>query len=272
MYLQNARWQHLADLRNRTFIVPLGSLEQHGPHLPLFTDSLIIGDIADRVERLRSDSIVILPVQWLGHSPHHRHFGCVSADFSPYVSMMSAICRSLVDLGARKILLLNGHGGNEIPCRAALRELKSEFASFSDLYIVYAAYWNLAKQQFNSIRDSEPGGMGHACEMETSIMLATHPSLVDMALAAGGGPSPQMGYRTIDMLNPPPYSLVNEFDEVSRNGVMGSPELATADKGRQFLDAATESVVGLLDEIKKWKFQQEMGVLAEPNPSSVGGS
>jgi creatinine amidohydrolase len=256
MYLQNSRWYQHHELRNRTFVVPLGSLEQHGPHLPLFTDSLIISHIADRVEQLRSDSIVLLPVQWLGHSPHHRRFACVSADLFPYIGMICAICRSLVQLGARKILLLNGHGGNDTPCKAAQRELKSEFASIPDLYIVYAAYWNLAAEKFDCIRESEEGGMGHACEMETSIMLAANPSLVDMTVAASGGPNPRMGYRTIDMLRPPPFSLINEFDEVSGNGVMGTPELATASKGERFLNAAADSVADLLDQMRDWQFQE----------------
>ena len=133
MLLENARWPELADLSKLQFVVPLGSLEQHGPHLPVFTDSLIISHIANRVERQRSDTIVLLPVQWLGHSPHHRRFGCVSLDIAPYVEMIRGICRSLIHLGARKIFLLNGHGGNDLPCKVAQRELKSEFESLEDL-------------------------------------------------------------------------------------------------------------------------------------------
>ncbi len=237
--------------------MPLGSLEQHGPHLPLFTDSLIISEIADRVEQLRSSKIVLLPVQWLGHSPHHRRFGCLSLDLIPYVEMICGICRSLIAIGARKIFLLNGHGGNDIPCKAAQRELKTEFEALQDLYIVYATYWNLAAEQFNEIRSSPPGGMGHACEMETSVLLARHPELVDMTKARRGGPSPEMGYRTLDMLKTPPFSLINEFDEISENGVIGAPELATAEKGVQFLEAATQAVVSLLDEMDTWRFQEQ---------------
>lgn len=256
MYLQNLRWRDLPGLKDRIFIVPLGSVEQHGPHLPLFTDSLIVSHVSELVEKHRTDSVIFLPVQWLGHSPHHRRFGCVSADFQPYVDMICAICRSLVHIGARKILLLNGHGGNDTPCRAAQRELKTEFESLSDLYIVYAAYWNLAAEQFNKIRTSGVGGMGHACEMETSILLAKNPELVDMSRAAQGGPSPQMGYRYMDMLSPLPFSLICEFDEISENGVIGTPELATAEKGKQFLEAAAEGVLHLLDEMASWQFQK----------------
>jgi creatinine amidohydrolase len=264
MLLQNLRWWELAGVKDKIFVVPLASIEQHGPHLPLFTDSLIVSHVANGVEQRRADSIVMLPVQWLGHSPHHRRFGSVSAEFRPYMDIICAICRSLVKIGARKIFLLNGHGGNDTPCRAAQRDLKSEFESLPDLYIVYAAYWNLAAEKFNSIRESPVGGMGHACEMETSILLATNPELVDMKKAARGGPGPEMGYRTIDMLKQPPFSLINEFDEISENGVIGTPELATKEKGQQFLDAAIEGVVNLLDEMAAWQFQ------SRPNPILAG--
>jgi creatinine amidohydrolase len=65
-----------------------------------------------------------------------------------------------------------------------------------------------------------------------------------------------MGYRTVDMLKAPPFSLISEFDEISENGVIGMPELATAEKGAQFLDAAVRSVVSLLDEMEAWQFQK----------------
>lgn len=255
MLLENARWPELAGLAERTFVVPLGSLEQHGKHLPVFTDSLIVSEISARVEQLRPEKIVLLPVQWLGHSPHHRRFGCVSLDLMPYINMICGMCRSLVALGARRIFLLNGHGGNDVPCKAALRELKSEFESLRDLYIVYAAYWSLASKEFTSIRESPLGGMGHACEMETSIMLAKHPELVELSEAARGGPSAEGGYRTIDMLHAQPYFMINEFDEFSANGVIGMPDFATPEKGERFLQAASGAVVRFLDEFEGWDFQ-----------------
>ena len=255
MRLEQVRWPDIAALSSRIFVVPLGSLEQHGKHLPVFTDSIIIGHIADRVEALRGDQIVMLPVQWLGHSPHHRRFGCVSLDLLPYVEMIRGICRSLVAMGARRILLLNGHGGNDLPAKAAMRELKSEFESLPELYIAYATYWNLAAAEFTAIRESPAGGMGHACEMETSILLARHPGLVDMAQAARGGPSKERGFKTIDMLQGESFFMINEFDEFSATGVIGMPEFANAQKGEQFLEAAAQAVTRFLDEFGRWDFQ-----------------
>ena len=255
MRLEQAKWPDLAGLKDRIFVLPLGSLEQHGHHLPVFTDSMIIGHVADRVEALRGDRIVLLPVQWLGHSPHHRRFGCVSLDLFPYIEMIRGMCRSVIAMGARRILLLNGHGGNDVPCKAALRELKTEFENMRDLYIAYATYWNLASAEFQAIRDSPEGGMGHACEMETSILLASHPESVDTAKAVRGGPSAERGFKTIDMLKGEAFFMINEFDEFSETGVIGMPDFATAEKGEQFLEAAAHGVVRFLDEFGKWDFQ-----------------
>jgi creatinine amidohydrolase len=256
MLLQNLRWTDLKDVAGHLFIVPLGSMEQHGHHLPLFTDSYIVSEVAKRVEAAMTSEVVMLPTQWLGHSPHHRHFGSVSLDLVPYMQMMCGICRSLVGMGARKILLLNGHGGNEIPCKAAQRELKSEFAALNDLYIVYATYWILAASEFSKIRESQVGGMGHACEMETSIMLQTHSELVDTRRAKTDGPGAHMGYRPTDMLHPLPFTLISEFNEISESGVIGMPELGTAAKGEKFLQAAEEAVIQLVKEMQSWSFQK----------------
>jgi creatinine amidohydrolase len=256
MKLEELRWPQLPDISGRVFVIPLGSLEQHGPHLPLGTDSMIVTKIADAVDVVLDDQVITLPVMWLGHSPHHRRFGCVSLDLFPYVQMIQGICRSLVAIGARKILLLNGHGGNDIPCKAALRELKSEFEDRRDLYIVYAAYWNLAAGEFTEIRESPKGGMGHACEMETSFMLAIHKDLVAPGPHKGGGPHRAPEARRLDMLASQPYYIVNDFDELSRNGVIGLPKYAEPEKGRRFLDAAAVAVSDFIRDFAKWDYQE----------------
>jgi creatinine amidohydrolase len=91
--------------------------------------------------------------------------------------------------------------------------------------------------------------------METSVMLAKYPELVDTAKAVRGGPSAERGYRTIDMLKAEPYFLIAEFDEFSDTGVIGMPEYATAEKGSKFLESAAQGVVRFLGEFAKWDFQ-----------------
>ena len=253
MLLESLRWTELGELGGRVFVAPLGALEQHGRHLPLSTDAVIIAEIARRVEARLSDRIVLLPAQWLGHSPHHARFGCVSLNLRPYLEVISGICRSLVGMGARKIFLLNGHGGNDAPCRAALCELKTEFGGRGEIQIAFASYWSLAAEAFARIRTSPPGGVGHACEMETSVLLAIRPDLVSMADAVDDGTfGESTRYRVLDMLRPQPYYLVRDFHEMSESGTLGMPSHASAEKGERFLEAATEGVTQFLAEFAGW--------------------
>ncbi len=251
MLLEHLKWTELRDLAGRIFVAPLGALEQHGRHLPLSTDTVIVSEIARRVEARLPDPVVLLPTQWLGHSPHHAHFGSVSLNLRPYMEIIGGLCRSLARMGARKIFLLNGHGGNDAGCRAALCELKVELP---DRQIAFASYWSLAAEAMAKIRSSPAGGMGHACEMETSVMLAIRPELVSMKDATDDGTFRESSrYRVLDMLRPQPYYMVRDFHELSESGTLGMPSLASAEKGAQFLEAATDGVVEFLRDFAGWR-------------------
>src|SRR4051812_46672114 len=183
MLLANLSWPEVKALNvaGKIVLFPLGSFEQHGHHLPLTTDTDIVTAIAVRLEQQRPHKILCLPTLWPGHSTHHLSFpGTLSVSQSPYIQMLLELCRSMVGMGAKKVFLLNGHGGNEIPVKAALRELKTEFP---DSQLVFASYWSLAAKTIQAVRESEIGGLGHACEMETSVMLHLHPERVKMHLA-----------------------------------------------------------------------------------------
>jgi Creatinine amidohydrolase len=104
----------------------------------------------------RSDRVVLLPTLWLGHSPHHRFFACLSLDLRTYMDVIIGLCDSLVLPGFRKILFLNGHGGNEI-AKAALREVKSKYESNHDLKIGFASYWALGQKTLGEVRESALG-------------------------------------------------------------------------------------------------------------------
>ncbi len=250
MLLEGLRWTQLRGLAGRVFVAPLGATEQHGLHLPLATDAIIVSEIARRVEARMPDQIVLAPVQWLGHSPHHAHFGCLSLNLGPYMEMIQGLCRSMEAMGARKIFLFNGHGGNDAPCRAALSELKRQLPH---LQVALASYWTLAGEAFSRIRTSPPGGMGHACEMETSILLALRPGLVKLDEAVDDGTFQESNrYRVLDMLRPQPYFMVRDFHELSESGTLGMPSHATTEKGEQFLAAAADAVAQFLGEFAGW--------------------
>ena len=216
-------------------LVPLGSIEQHSLHLPLSVDTDIVTELAERVEGARPERIVLLPTLWLGHSPHHRFLASLTLDVRPYMDVIKGLCGSLVHMGFRKVLLLNGHGGNEIAAKAAMRELKTEHQSLPDLRIGFASYWTLGEKTLRETRESPLGGVGHACEMETSMLLHLQPESVDMSKARTGGPfGTKSRYKLLDAQYGPPVYFVEEFNELSEHGGIGQPEIASKQKGQQF--------------------------------------
>jgi creatinine amidohydrolase len=262
MLLENLKWPDVKslDFSQSPVLIPLGSLEQHGPHLPLTTDTEIVTAIAREVESRLADRILVTPTLWLGHSPHHMNFpGTLSAEPGIYIGIVKSLVHSMVRHGAKKIFLLNGHGGNEAPVPVALRELKTELSAQKDVFVTFASYWWLGSKTLTAVRESGVGGVGHACEMETSVMLAIAPGKVDMSLARKSGPGAALRYRIIDMQASNPVAMVSEFDELSDSGVLGEPELASAEKGRLFLDGFAQSIVQFLEDFRHWSPQRVKG-------------
>jgi creatinine amidohydrolase len=255
MLLDNLSWPEVKELNFDGLVVllPLGSFEQHGTHLPFSTDTQIVTAIARGIEAARADKVLLLPSLWAGHSTHHLGFpGTLSVGQMDYISLIVNLCRSVVHMGARKIFLLNGHGGNDVPVRAALREVKTKFRKIPGLHVVYAAYWALAAQTIRQVRESEMGGVSHACEMETSLMLHLSPRQVRMERARRDGPQHPSRFRKADMQLAKPVYYVSEFDELSKTGIIGHPDLASAEKGRRFLEGIVGEVTSFVDDFVTW--------------------
>jgi hypothetical protein len=123
-------------------IVPFGAIEQHGPHLPVEVDSLLGHDVALRTARkmaARAEPVVVLPMVWTGVSEHHMSFGgTITLDLATYAALAEGICRSLVRHGFRRLVLLNGHGGND----NALRCIADDLTPKLGVPIIQFTYWH----------------------------------------------------------------------------------------------------------------------------------
>ena len=213
-------------------LAPIASCEQHSRHLATFTDSVLVGAVAEGVERNLPESVVLLPVLWFGASDHHLPFGAtLTASVDTHVQILVELLQPLLDDGYRRILVLNGHGGNIDTLHVALRRLQPRY---KQALLTGASYWEIAQDDIARICEGPRKHMGHACEIETSMMMHLRPDLV----------------RTGQIEDDPdrlPSALsglfvAHDMRQRTDHGCVGYPEKATAEKGRRFLDAIVSRV------------------------------
>lgn len=211
-------------------VAPIAACEQHSWHLPTITDTVLVTGVADGVERLLPDAVLQLPTLWLGASHHHLRFGAtLSATVDVHVDVLAGLVELLLEDGYQRVLILNGHGGNVDTMQMALRRLQPRWR---DRVLSAASYWDLTARELAALAEGPRKNMGHACEFETSMMLALRPELV----------------RTKEIRDDPPRDdsalrglfLADDMYQKTDHGAVGYPSLASAEKGRAFLAAAVE--------------------------------
>src|SRR3954467_15046699 len=181
MELTDLAWPAVAALPKTTPVIfPIAALEQHGKHMPVFTDSLLLGEVIRRVKLTPvADKCLFAPLQWLGNSHHHMDFpGTLSATPRVYLDMLKDLANCFISHGFTRIVFVNGHGGNIVPAQQALFELKQDHRTKRDLLLLSLTYWDAAGNPAESIPGLTQKQMGHACEWETSMVLRLNPGLV----------------------------------------------------------------------------------------------
>ncbi|HJW74078.1 MAG TPA: creatininase family protein [Thermoleophilia bacterium] len=253
-------WPEVRDVarEDRVVVVPVGTLEDHGPHLPVDTDVRIIEAICERACSRTPDQVVLLPAVTHGYAPHHRDFpGSINIRWDVFVEHLRDITGSLVGHGFRRFVLANGHGSN-----SPLVNMAARLTIVDHPEAIACDYFYLISPQgleaVKGVRESEfPGGMAHACELETSIYLALAPALVQMDKAEKDISFPPSDYFYIDWVNGP-GSMMEYWSTLSRTGTMGDPTLASAEKGRVLLDAAVDELVMVIGEMKKREIRKRI--------------
>ncbi|HZF75260.1 MAG TPA: creatininase family protein [Acetobacteraceae bacterium] len=231
--------------RDAVVVLPVASLEQHGPHLPVWTDSMIGHAVAVRGAELAADlPAVVLPPLWTGLSEHHFPFGgTISLDHAAFAAVLRCVARSILADGFRRLFLLNSHGGNIEALASATRELAHELR----LPVATAPVSKLAPEAVRAALRTQPG-IQHACEAETSLWLHLDPAQVrqeEVARAVSPG-----GFSAGDAAVTRFWSFAERAPET---GVRGDPRAATAETGRVIFEAMAEGLARMLRDPAIWR-------------------
>jgi creatinine amidohydrolase len=244
------RWEKLTSReigtldRSIPVILNIAAIEQHGPHLPLDTDARIGGHLLNELDAGMSGDVLILPPVVVCTSEHHMDFaGTLTVSHATLLAYVTDILNSVVAHGFRNILLFNSHGGNQAIGQVIV---ESFGARHRDCRIGMLTWWRIATDELLKVQESPFGGVGHACEFETSLMLLIDEKNVRRDLIPGHSHVMTHEWANGDLLRGGKGSLFRTMAEISGgSGVVGDPSLASAEKGR----AITRLVVGALTEI-----------------------
>lgn len=245
MNLTDLTWPAVTGLSKDVPVVfPLAALEQHGHHLPLFTDSMLMAEIVRRVAEPFSQRVLFAPLMWLGNSDHHLDFGgTLSAAPRTYLDVLNGLAENFLHHGFRRLVFLNGHGGNDIPGKQAVFELRQRHRQRDDALFLFGTYWSLGSASPGEEAGCAQLEMGHACEWETSMILRLAPHLVGDYVTA---PDVEFGRP----FTPATRGWVT--GDRSTPGHIGSPRLATAEKGERLFQCFARDVAAMLERVISW--------------------
>src|ERR671935_587838 len=235
-------------------VVPCGSVERPAPHLPLDVDIVCPQGIAYGAGRLVPEKILVLPPVWYGYTGHVMDFpGTINTDFEHFIHQVLDITKSLAYHGFKKIVLLNGHGSNMPNLDLVARRTNLE----TDAECVLAAWWQLLtvdREFLPRWRQSKfPGGCAHACELETSLYLYLDGDNVRKDQIKSGAVSfndENSPFNWVDLFAAGPATVISWTSSYSETGVLGEPELATVEKGRQAYEEAVKQLVRFVTAFK----------------------
>lgn len=228
-------------------LLNIAATEQHGAHLPVATDRLIGEYFSGLLNKEIGEKVLILPIVSVGCSDHHMEFsGTLSLSHNTFGAVVKDVIQSVLHHGFFNIILLNSHGGNQGIMQVIIEQLG--FAN-PGAHIIGATWWNLAKAELCKITETGPGGTGHACEFETSLMKVIAPELVQESLIQKGANVDTFAFAQGDMLQGPQVSYYRTMKAMTPNGVFGNPLKASAEKGVLIGACVTAALKQLVNDV-----------------------
>jgi creatinine amidohydrolase len=239
------------DMSRIVAVLPVGAVEQHGPHLPVRVDTAIVDGIMQRAVAQMSDDFpaLILPTMSIGKSNEHSAFpGTLTLSAETLGRVWYEVCESVHRAGVRKVVFVNSHGGQpqvvEIVCRElrvrlGMLAVSSQWSRFTDLSDLFSAV-----ERKHGI---------HAGEIETSVMRHLHPGLVDMALAEDFRALSQTLETECEILMPEgPVGFGWQMQDINPKGACGNAALADAERGRMAVERAAGRLIKLITEVERY--------------------
>jgi len=249
---QSILWKELTaeDLRAKAkadavVLLPVASIEQHGPHLPVGVDTILTEAVCTRAAQAATKvPVVVAPVLWCGMAEHHMAFGgTFTVDIPTYRAVLLCFLKSMERHGFKRVFIVNGHGGN----KTALNAFLPDFAVEMGLAIRVATYFDVAPDAMKLILEDQEG-VRHACEAETSMMLVAAPETVKRErFAEAFGPAFSHGPSGL-----PAVQRFASFKEFSASGVIGDARRANADKGERLFAAVATALADAIQDAKTW--------------------
>lgn len=245
-----------AALAEKVVLLPIGSTEQHGHHLPLDTDNFLARSVCIAAAKRAPRQTLVMPTIPYGYNEHAQDFpGTIHVHYDHFIEYCLDVCKSVAYAGFSRIIIIDGHGSNEHLCEFIARRATLE----TDAMVATTLWVNMATQVWEQVRESGFGGSAHACELETSAYLHLAPEKVQMDKAkdhyggaAGGGVRSK--FLSVDVAKPfPPLKVVMWTSGGTPHGVSGAATLATPAKGKAVLDAAVDTLVEFMAEFRQMK-------------------
>ena len=231
--------------RDATVILPVASMEQHGPHLAVGVDTVLCEGVCRlAAEAVAKDvPVIVAPTLWCGMAEHHMAFGgTFTFDIPTYRAVLLAFLKSIARHGFSKVLIVNGHGGNI----SALAAFLPDFAVETGLKVRATTYFELAQPGMPAILEDQER-VRHACEGETSLMMALAPDLVRHdKLPEAVGPS----HSTPRPLGVGRYRPYRSF---TTSGVVGDARRASKAKGEKLAAVCRDAIVAVLTDKEAWE-------------------